>query len=333
MRSLKWYMLCIFLSVLIIPLVFSTFLKNNSSYIAPNPKMQDVFDMQITLYRTSSNTVETLSCYDYICGVVTGEMPASYNIEALKAQTVAAFTYMINKIEYQKANPDADLGHNGAYMCDDYNHCKAYLPYVEAVKKWGESYKNMYTQIENAVSASLGKVITYNGRPINAVFHSISGGKTCNAYEIWGSDIEYLKSVDSECDKTADGYKSQVTLSCAEFSNIFYEQLGIILPTDSSDWIGDITRFDSGTVDKILIFGTEYSGTYIRKLFSLRSSNFEITRGDDSIVFTVYGYGHGVGMSQNGANEMAKTGKEYTEILKHYYTGVKIEDYKIQNNV
>lgn len=328
MRSLKWYGLAVFLSTLIIPLLLNAiFVKDQKNQ--PDAQINpDIANMQIKLYRTQSGSVEMINCYDYIVGVVMAEMPSGYNSEALKAQAVAAFTYTVNKMEKSQTSD-----HNGGYVCDDYNHCKAYLSKDDAEQKFGSSFDSAYFKISQAVTQTLGKVITYQNEPINAVFHSISGGVTASAKEIWGSDIAYLQSVNCDFDKSANGYQSTVKLSADEFSAVFYEQLGVVLPQNTDEWLGDITRFDSGTVDKITIAGTEYQGSYVRKLFSLRSSNFELKKNEKTFEFTVYGYGHGVGMSQNGANCLANDGKDYIEILKYFYKDVEITDYKIQKNV
>lgn len=295
-----------------------------------DPQKNEIFEMEITLYRTKTKKVEKVKCYDYICAVVAGEMQANYNAEALKAQTVAAFTYMINKMNYVRRNPDSDIGHNGAYVCDDYTHCKAYLEKRDALKKWGDEwFEKYYPNIESAVTESLGKVITYEGSPVNAVFHSISNGKTCSAAEVWGTEVPYLQSVDSAADKTANDYKSTVSFTHEQFAGILCDELGVVLPNDYKTWLGEVKTCDSGMVNEVTVAGTSYAGTHIRKMFSLRSATFEIEVTDTDVVFTVYGYGHGVGMSQYGANEMAKKGITYEEILEHYYKGIKIEDYKI----
>ncbi len=287
-----------------------------------------IFDMEITVYKSEDKTVEVMKCYEYICGVVAGEMPASYEKEALKAQAVAAFTYTVNKMNYVTRSPDSDIGHKGAYVCDDYSHCKAFLSKDKAKEKWGKkTYNKYYPNIESAVSDVLGKIITYNGEAINAVFHSISSGKTASAAEIWGTDVSYLTSVNCEYDKSARDYESKTEFSKEEFCTILYNELGITLPDDVNEWKTSITYNESGVVNKFIINGTELSGTYIRKLFSLRSAAFDFSANEKSVTFTVYGYGHGVGMSQYGANEMAKEGKNYEEILKYFYTGIEIEDY------
>lgn len=317
------------ISMIVIP--YGVYILNGNS-ISENPENTDntsVADMEILLYRTESGQVEKVNCFDYICSVVAGEMPASYETEALKAQAVAAFTYTVNKMEYVTQNPDSDIGHCGAYVCDDYTHCKAYLEKEIAEEKWGSAvFKKYYPRIENAVSEVLGEMLTYNGKTVNAVFHAISNGKTLSAKEVWGTDVEYLQSVKCEWDKGAEGYNSKTELTHSEFSKKIYDELGITLPENADEWESSITLTDSGTVQEFKICETVLSGTYIRKLFSLRSASFDFEITKDGVVFDVRGYGHGVGMSQYGANEMAKQGKNYKEILKYFYTGVEIENFK-----
>ena len=208
-------------------------------------------------------------------------------------------------------------------MCDDYNHCKAYTPISTAKKKLGGGFNN----ITDAVFATFGQTVTYNGTPINAVFHSTSCGMTASALEVWGSDIPYLQSVECASDMSQKNYQTKVIISKKEFANTFYEQLGVRL--DGDDWIGDISYYPSGYVEKIVIDGTEYDGTYIRSLFSLRSASFDASLSGDNVVFAVRGYGHGCGMSQNGANSMAKNGSDYKQILAHFYKDTELSDYKI----
>lgn len=334
MRKYRFLAVMLFIIMIVVP--YACTLIFGTSYHVPEKTpdvpegKEDIFNMEISLYRTKSGKVEKINCYDYICAVVAGEMQANYEKEALKAQAVASFTYMINKMNYVIQNPDSDIGHNGAYVCDDYTHCKAYLEKQDAAKKWGEDWFNKYyPNIETAVTLVLGKIITCDGAPINAVFHAISNGTTCSAKEVWGTEVSYLKSVDCTADKTSDGYKTEKIFSHKEFSDVFYEELGILLPDSAVEWIGNIEKADSGMINEITVAGTEYAGTHIRKLFSLRSATFDIEVTESDVIFTVYGYGHGVGMSQYGANQMAQNGSSFEQILKYFYTDVQIEDYKI----
>ena len=328
MRKLRWLAVCLYMTLLIVPMITYTLF-----YDPPAAKKRDIpkdersaaFKTEIKLYLKKEDKVVTLDAYDYICGVVCAEMSPDFEKEALRAQAVAAFTYAVNKMEYTINNPDADNGHSGGYVCDDYNHCKAYIPTDEAVKKLGSK---KYEKIADAVYDSLGFVITYGGAPINAVFHSICCGKTADAAEVWGNDVPYLKSVPCEGDKQADGYQTKVTVKKSEFSDILESELGVTLPSDADNWIGDITLYPSGYVNTVSIGGTEYAGTLVRRLFSFRCAAFDVCLKDENVVFTVRGYGHGVGLSQSGANEMAKDGKSFEQILTYFYKDVTIEQYK-----
>lgn len=278
----------------------------------------------------SSGEVTQIPLFEYLCGVLSGEMPASYETEALKAQCVAAFTYMVYRMEGEKAHPGLISEHKGAYVCTDYTHCKAYISEQDAISKWGQEWYNKYwDKIESAVSSVLGKVITYDSKPINAVFHSMSAGKTENARDVWGADIPYLVSVESLADKESSSYESTVTISETDFeSALIEENSGCDLTQEVSDWIGEIERTEAGGIKSIIIGGISFKGEDIRRIFSLRSSNFDLSFVDGNFIFKVRGYGHGVGMSQNGANEMALEGELYDEILKYYYKGTQIVDYE-----
>jgi len=265
--------------------------------------------------------VEELTLTQYLCGVVAAEMPASYPSEALKAQAVAACSYMV----YRSVNePDAPE-HQGAWVCNDPSHCKGYLSPLQMKQHWGEEhYNEYYAKIAAAVSAVAGQVLTYEGQPINAVFHAISAGKTERAADVWGQDVAYLQAVESFVDVNATQY-----LSTAEYSaEQLYQLLAIIKPdVDKGLAVGTVSRSDSGGVLSAEIGGVTFTGAQLRSTLSLRSTNFEIARQDDTITFTVKGYGHCVGMSQYGAGQLAESGMSYTEILKTYYTDVEITPY------
>ena len=321
MRVFKIYAVILFFVLLLVPYsatrikfpVKDELIENNSEF------------SEIKIYRTSTDTVETISCYDYLCASLCGEMQANYEIEALKAQAVACYTYMLGRANYVLENPDIDVGHKGAFVCDDSSHCMAYLDKESAKNKWGNSfYDKYYDNIVKAVSEVIGEVIIYEETPINAVFHSVSAGTTFSAKDVWGSDVPYLLSVDSSLDKNAADFETKEIFTKNDFKNIFYDELGVTLSDSASLWFGETEKTSSGMVKHITVADTIYSGTYIRKIFGLRSSAFDVKLVDDNVVFTVYGYGHGVGMSQNGANELAKQGKNYKEILSHYYTGIEI---------
>lgn len=288
-----------------------------------------IADKTFKVLMKDSGEIIDMPVYDYLCGVVAAEMSATNNLEALKAQAVAAYTYSLYKMEMILKNPDIIPEHKGAYVCTDYTHCKAYLSKEDAKTKWGEKwFEKYYPNIEKAVSEVENKVILYNGKPINAVFHSMSSGKTEDAKDVWGSEIPYLKAVNSSFDTKAPLYESVILITFEEFREKMFNNIeGITFPDDVNQYISDIKRSDSGSIISMKICGNEIKGSKFREIFSLRSANFQIDIKEDGFLITVHGYGHGVGMSQYGANELAKEGKNYIEILKYYYKDVEISDY------
>lgn len=268
----------------------------------------------VKLLLTESGEVVELAFEDYIKGVLIGEVPATYEDEALKAQAVVARTYTMNKL---LNSPNA---HENADMCDDVNHCQAYKSKEYAFSSWDDSEENLkWNKICSAVEETRGEVITYNGYLINAFFHAHSGGKTESAEFIWGNeDIPYLKSVSGE---ESYDYADSLTISKSDFKNLLKKKY--------TDYNEDLTikvtdETVSGRVFHISIGNVTLLGTDIRTLLGLRSTNFEIIEDEDSFVFKTVGYGHGVGMSQEGANNMAINGNDYLNIIKHYYTGVEV---------
>lgn len=268
-------------------------------------------------------TAVELSVEEYLQGVLRGEMPAAFHMEALKAQTVAERTYL-----YYQMAAGAKGSHPQADVCTDPACCTAYLTEEAAREKWGAAFEECNEKILEAVSATDGQVMYYGGEPIMAVFHSSSAGMTATSGEVWTADLPYLVSVESpESADTVPNYYSVSTFTPSEFR----EKFNAAYPAAKwgekvSDWVTDVVRTDTGRVESATVGGVEVSGQELRSIFSLRSASFTIEAGED-ITFRVTGYGHGVGMSQYGANTLAQEGKSWREILQWYYTGVTIEDY------
>lgn len=300
------------------------------NYNSPTSKSQinTPDEFIVKLYRHETKKIDEIPLKEYLCGVVAGEMQANYEREALKAQAVAACTYTMYRYEYLNKNKTIDNGHPGAYVCDNYAHCKSYISREQAKERWGkEWFEKYYPNIEAAVNQVYGQVITYDNKVINAVFHAISSGTTEPAKNVWGSEIPYLLSVDSSVDTTANGYETSSTFSTTEVKKKLAE-ISVEVNGDAANWFSSPTLDSAGSVATVTVGGKSISGTQMRSLFGLRSTAFSISANSQSVTFTVRGYGHQVGMSQNGANEMAKQGKSYTEILQHYYSGVEIQGYK-----
>lgn len=270
----------------------------------------------IKLLLTEQNEVVELNFDDYIKGVLIGEMPVSFEIEALKAQALVARTYTLYKLK------NSESSHENADICDDVNCCQCYKTKEYAFASWDDSgEKEKWLKVEEAVETTKNQVITYNGEIIAAFFHANSASKTEDVKHIWGEEeIPYLKSVEGfEIDLEEDNK----ILSSGEFEKIIKEK-------DESYTYksGDIKILDyttSGRVNSIQIGANTIKGTEFRNLFGLKSTNIEIEATDEAIKIKTKGYGHGVGMSQVGANQMALDGKKYDEIVKHYYSGVEIQ--------
>jgi len=273
----------------------------------------------ITSLNVSTNKVSTVPLETYLTGVLAAEMPASYEIEALKAQAVAARSYILSKIGKENAT------HPDAVICTDSTHCKAWISEEDAKAKWKSSeQKENWEKLESAVNSTKGEYMTYDHQVIEAFFFSSSGGKTENSEDVWGGSRPYLKSVESYGDSISPDNTSTVTLSYTQFSEKLKPYLDNTADTASPISIGEITRTEGGSVATICIGGKTFKGTEIRSIFGLKSANFTIAASPSNVTFTVKGYGHGVGMSQKGANYMAQSGKNYEEILSHYYTDIQI---------
>lgn len=266
--------------------------------------------------------VVELNMADYLKGVVAAEMPASFEYEALKAQAVAARTYTYYRLEHSSADhPEADL-------CSDSGCCQAYIDPAVAAVNWGADALTNSRKIASAVEDTDGLVILYEDEPIQALFHSSSAGRTLDAVEVWGNSVPYLTGVDSPEGDEVPGYHSTAVFTPDAFKEAFlaaYPKAD--LTGKPSSWFGQVTAASNGGVHTIVVGGVTVTGAQLRSLLSLRSADFTVSADDKAITFSVTGYGHGVGMSQYGANALAKEGKTFGEILKWYYTGVTVGFY------
>ena len=277
-------------------------------------------DRDVTLTIQDGDTTEQMTLERYLTGVVRGEMPASFEMEALRAQAAAERSYVYYQLAAGRkdAHPDADF-------CTDHTCCSAYLSETAAREKWGGDFAPWNTRVEQAVSDTDGQVVLYNGRPILAVFHSSSAGRTAAAGDVWSGDLPYLVSVDSPEGEEVPNWHSSVSFTPEEFKSRFLSEYPEAdLSGGPADWFAAPAFNSSGGVETITIGGVTVGGGTLRTLLSLRSAHFTVTPGAEEIVFSVTGYGHGVGMSQYGANALAREGKTWEEIIKWYYTGVAI---------
>ena len=287
--------------------------------VTPEPALDSAWQVKVKL---ADGRVETMAMDDYLWGVVAAEMPAAFESEALKAQAVAARTYTLTKLERTTdAHPEADL-------CTDVNCCQAYRTKEDAAASWGENAQMYTDKIAAAVADTDGVAVLYEGKPIQAVFFSSAAGRTVDAVEVWGNSVPYLTGVDSPEGEEVPNYHSSVTLTAEEFRTAFLAQYpGADLSGDPSGWFSNTVSNSAGGVSSMDVGGVTVSGQDLRTLFSLRSTSFTVSAGAEGVIFSVTGYGHGVGMSQYGANALAQEGKSYEEILKWYYTGVEVEQY------
>ena len=278
-------------------------------------------DRDVTLTIQDGDTTEQMTLERYLTGVVRGEMPAAFEMEALRAQAAAERSYVYYQLAVGRkdAHPDADF-------CTDHTCCSAYLSETAAREKWGGDFAPWNTRVEQAVSDTDGQVVLYNGRPILAVFHSSSAGRTAAAGDVWSGDLPYLVSVDSpEGEETVPNYYSTVTFTAAEAKEKLlaaYPELKLSGTPDR--WFGAAAENGSGRVETVSVGGTDIEGTELRRIFGLRSACFTVAADSESVTFRVTGYGHGVGMSQYGANQLAREGKTWQEILEWYYTGATV---------
>lgn len=275
----------------------------NESTTSP-PVINVPKEQQVTIYR-SNGIIENINLEEYVIGVVSAEMPAAFNIEALKAQSVLARTYALKKIK--KNEVIADSTSNQVYK--DINQLK---------KVWGNDFNKYYIKIKEAVLATKGEVLLYNNDYIEAVYHSTSNGLTEDSTFVWGNYFPYLKSVDSHWDKTTNSFLKETLKDYSELEAI----TGISF---NNAKIEILSKTVSNRINKIKINDTIFSGIELRMLLGLRSTDFDVKLENEKVVFITRGYGHGVGMSQYGANGMAKEGYSYQEILLHYYPNTQLK--------
>ena len=275
----------------------------------------------ISLLHKKTGEVEQVKLDEYLCNVVSAEMPATFEQEALKAQAIVARTYTTYKILNKK--------HDNADICDDSTCCQAWISKDDRLAKWEENQRESnWQKICSAVNETSGKIITYENKPIDAFFHSNSGGITEVPVNVWGgTGYPYLQSVETSGENTYTQYASEVTLSQEELINKLKEKYSDISIDFTNSEDIKILEYTESTRVKTIKFGNhEISGVEARTLFGLKSTNFEISIDGNNIKFSVKGYGHGVGMSQTGADSMAKNGSRAEEIIKHFYTGVEITE-------
>lgn len=266
-----------------------------------------------------ADTPTEMTMQEYLCCVVRAEMPASFELEALKAQAVAARTFT----RYQLTSPK----HETADVCADSKCCQAFITAEEAAQNWGGDAAAYESKIQKAVYETDGEVILYEGAPILAAFHSSSAGRTKDVGEVWLSSLPYLKSVESpEGEETVPNFSAEVSFTPAELKAALVPIAeDIDFSAAPETWLGEREVSDSGGVTTLTIGGAAIAGTALRAALGLRSTTFTAAYEGGEFIFRTQGYGHGVGLSQYGANTLAQQGLTYREILEWYYTDVSIE--------
>ena len=265
----------------------------------------------VRVKREKKNVIEKIPLENYVMGVLSGEMPTTFPMEALKAQAVAARTYVLRKIEYEK---------NQEYDVVDTVANQVYYSNDELKERWKKEYNEKINLIQKAVLETKGEYLTYQGQIVNAFFFSTSTGYTENCEEVFQENLPYLRSVKSDWEKDISPvFEDSKTFTIQEF----YEKLNLDSNFNFSIQVTKTTS--TGRVKEIQINGKLFLASDVTKALGLRSSFFEITKNDNQIIIHTKGFGHGVGMSQYGAYGMAKNGSNYQEILKYYYQGVDIK--------
>ncbi|HBL37308.1 MAG TPA: stage II sporulation protein D [Firmicutes bacterium] len=282
-------------------------------------------DLGVRLYLVEEKRTITIELEEYIKGVVAAEMPANFHPEALKAQAVAARTVTVRRLKRFGGSGYPAVA--GADLSNDVNDSQAWLNKKQLIAKWGLwAYYRNWRKIADAVEATAGLVISYDGRPIDALYHSTSGPRTANAEEVWSASVPYLKSIPCSFCHHSPRYQQEKAFSSAEFLSA----LGLAGPLATGGVsLRIVDRTASGRVKTVQIGAYQYTATEVRSRLGLASTNFTVQLRDGKIIFTTIGYGHGVGLCQYGADGLAKEGKTFQEILHYYYQAVEIKKLRL----
>ena len=312
---MKKQLLLSFLAGLALPLLLACLFRQTprvgdveSESISPAPAAYDAA-VTLTVLNRSGN-LQQMTLEDYLLGVVLAEMPASFEPEALKAQAVVARTYTCKRMEGGK--------HDAAAVCMDPGCCQGFRAPADYLDEGGK--QTAVDKVRSAVKSTDGQVLHYDGSLIDATYFSCSGGSTEDAVAVWGQDVPYLRSVDSPGEEDAPRFTDSVSFTTSEFAG----KLGLSDQGDPASWFGAVRYTEGGGVDTMVIRGKTFTGPRLRSALGLRSTAFSVSVDGKTITVTTRGFGHRVGMSQYGAQAMARTGSSCAEILAHYYTGAEL---------
>ena len=315
MKNLYLFMAFVLsLCLLLMPLMAKSS-ASSISVAAPLEEEKDTID-KVVRVKGSDSVITEIPIKDYLFGVVAAEMSALYHTEALKAQAVAAHTYLIYKAS-ENSKEDYDI-------TDDFNTSQAFITREQAAEKWGENAQEYTSKIDSAVNETINDIITYNGKAILSVYTAISAGKTEACENVWGNSVEYLVPVESVGDMLCSDYLSSASFTVEQINESLCAPNGIT--SEYTSWFSEPEITDSGTVKSMKFGDTSLSGVTIRDALNLRSASFDVSYSDNVFYFSVRGYGHLCGMSQYGANYMAMQGAGYKEILEWYYKGCVVEN-------
>lgn len=325
MKKIILYFIFVIILIISMPILFTNEFKTEEVISDQIEQEEPKYDYgcfsNIKLLHNSTGEVENINLDDYLLGVVASEMPANFELEALKAQAIVARTYTIYQIKNGSKHENADI-------CDNSLCCQAWISKEDRFSRWEEEKREEYwNKISQAVNDTKGKIILYEGEPINALFHSNSGGKTELSINVWGGNFPYFQSVETSGEEAYTSFNSEELISKDTLIQKMLEKYSnFIIDFSKQDSIKVLEYTDSGRVKKIKIGNVEISGVDARKIFNLKSAKFDIQIIGDEIKFTVQGYGHGVGLSQCGSDALAKSGKKYDEIIEYYYKNVEISE-------
>lgn len=323
MKEIIFYFVFVIVLIFTMPIVFTN--KFETKEVVSQNIIEEKFDYGdyniIKLLHVENGSVEELELDTYLFGVVASEMPANFEIEALKAQAIVARTYTIYQIKNNKKHENADI-------CDSSSCCQAWISKENRFARWDANLQDEYwNKITRAVMETKGKLILYNQEPINAFFHSNSGGKTELAINVWGGNLPYLQAVETSGEDAYTSYNSEIEISKDELIKIMLEKYSEFrIDFAQNNCIEIIEYTEGGRVQKIKIGNKEISGVECRQIFGLKSAKFNFEILEDKIKFFVTGYGHGVGLSQCGSDALAKQGMNCEDIIKYYYKDVVISE-------
>ena len=278
----------------------------------------------LTVFKTADESIVKVDMFEYLVWAVSGEMPASFCVEALKAQTVVCYTYALRTAEKKSDGSEYDI-------TDSSSLHQCYLDKNEQKEKWGNDYEQNRKTVEDAVKSVYGEYLSYNGKPAMSVFHALSGGYTMSAEDVWGDEVPYLVAVEAPGDELSADFEATIEISAEEFRKLFEENSDTEFGNDDPEtWAKVLEKTEGGYIKTLKIGSEEFTARDVKKILGFPGISFKGALKNDTFFFRVYGKGHGVGMSQYSADYMARQGKTYKEILAHFYPGTEIKNNDLQ---